>query len=76
MIENYDQSVKINLNLSWPYIPYHLYRILIIGGSGSCKTNALIKLIKHQREDIDKVYLYVKDSLNQSIKCLSMEEKN
>ena len=25
-----------------PYIPDHLYRILIIGGSGSGKTNTLI----------------------------------
>ena len=23
----------------WPYIPHHPYRILIIGGSGSGKTN-------------------------------------
>ena len=25
----------------WPYIPHHSYRMLIIGGSGSGKTNAL-----------------------------------
>ena len=29
-------------NEKWPYIPDHPYRILIIGGSGSGKTNALI----------------------------------
>ena len=28
-------------NLKWPYIPDHPYRVLIIGGSGSGKTNAL-----------------------------------
>ena len=28
----------------WPYIPDHTYRILIIGGSGSGKTNALFNL--------------------------------
>ena len=28
-------------NLKWPYIPDHPYRILIIGGSGCGKTNAL-----------------------------------
>ena len=44
----------------WPYIPGHLYRILIIGGSGSAKTNALLNLIKEQ-DDIDKIYLYGKD---------------
>ena len=44
----------------WPYIPDHLYRILIIGDSGSGKTKALLNLIKEQ-DDIDKMYLYVRD---------------
>ena len=35
-------------------------RILIIGGSGSGKTNALLNLINSQ-PDIDKLYLYAKD---------------
>ena len=43
-----------------PFIPDHPYRILIIGGSGSGKTNALLILIKEQ-DDIDKIYLYSKD---------------
>ena len=47
-------------NKKWPYIPDHLHRILIIGGSGSGKTNALLNLIKEQ-DDIDKIYLYAKD---------------
>ena len=42
------------------YIPDHSYRILIIGGSGSGKTNALLNLIKDQ-DDIDKIYLYARD---------------
>ena len=29
----------------WPFIPGHPYRIIIIGGSGSGKANALINLI-------------------------------
>ena len=29
-------------------IPYHPYRIIIIGGSGSGKTNVLINLISEQ----------------------------
>ena len=33
-------------NGTWPYIPDHPYRILIIGGSGSRKTNTLLTLIK------------------------------
>ena len=47
-------------NLNWPYIPDHPYRILIIGGSGSGKTNGLLNLINNQ-PDIDKIYLYAKD---------------
>ena len=33
-------------NLKWPYIPDHPYRMLLIGVSGSGKTNALPNLIK------------------------------
>ena len=46
--------------LKSPYISDHPYRILIIGGSGSGKTNALLNLINNQ-PDIDKMYLYAKD---------------
>ena len=51
----------MNHNLNWPYIPDHPYRILIIGGSGSGKTNVWLNLIKTQQPDIYKNYLYVKD---------------
>ena len=34
--------------------------MLIIGGSGSGKTNLLLNLVENQ-QDIDKIYLYVKD---------------
>ena len=47
-------------NEKWPYIPDSLYRILIIGGFRSRKTNALMNLINEQ-DDIDKIYLYAKD---------------
>ena len=40
-------------NKKWPYIPDHPYRILIIDGSGSGKTNALLNLIKEQ-DDLEK----------------------
>ena len=46
-------------NEKWPYIPDYVYRILIIGGSGSGKTNALLNLIKEQ-DDIHKVYFMQK----------------
>ena len=41
-------------------IPDHPYRILIIEGSGSGKTNSLFHLIS-QQPDIDKIYLYAKE---------------
>ena len=44
----------------YPYIPDHPYRIVIIGGLGSGKTNALFNVIENQ-PDIDKIYLYAKD---------------
>ena len=47
-------------NLRWPYIPDHPYRTLIIGSSGSGKTNTLLNLINEQI-DIDKVDLYARD---------------
>ena len=58
--DNYDNENKTGHNSNWPYIPDHPYRILIIGGSGSGKTNVFLNLIKNQ-PDIDKIYLYFKD---------------
>ena len=58
--DDYTKENKIKHNLNWPYVPGHLYRILIIGGSRSGKTNALFDLINNQ-PDIDKIYLYAKD---------------
>ena len=60
---NFDDFTNENItdhNSKWPYIPDHPYRILIIRGSGSGKTNALLNLINNQ-PDIDKIYLYAKD---------------
>ena len=58
--DNYTNEIKTHHNLKWPYIPDHPYRILIIGGYGSGKTNALLNLINNQ-PDIDKIYLYIKN---------------
>ena len=54
---------KSKYNEKWPYIPDHPYRIIIIGGSGSGKTNTLLNLIKEQdyHDVIDKIYLYARD---------------
>ena len=60
---NLDSITKVNNkghNEKWSYIPDHSRRILIIGGSGPGKTNALLNPIK-EPNDIDKKYLYAKD---------------
>ena len=60
---NFDDYTNENIiehNSKWPCIPNYPYRILIVGGSGSGKTKALLNLIKNQ-PDIDKIYLYAKD---------------
>ena len=56
-------------NEKWPYIPDHSFRIIIIGGSGSGKTNALINLINEQN-NIDKIYLHVRDLLESKYEYL------
>ena len=58
--DNYINEIKTEHNKNWPYISDHPYRILIIGGSGSGKTNLLLSLIENQ-PDIDKIYLQAKD---------------
>ena len=58
--DDYTNQNKVEHNSKWPYIPGHPYRILIVGSSGSGKTNALLNLINN-RLDIDKIYLYAKD---------------
>ena len=58
--DDYVNENKIERNKNWPYFPDHPYWILIIGGSGSGKTNALINLINEQN-DTDKTYLYARD---------------
>ena len=64
-------------NEKWPYMPDPPYRIFIIGGSGSGKTNTLLNLINEQH-DINKIYLYARD-LNEPkykilIKNVKMQE--
>ena len=45
---------KTEHNPNWPNVPDHPYRILLIGDSGSGKTNVLLNLINKQ-PDIDKI---------------------
>ena len=62
-------------NEKWPYIPDHPYRILIIGGSGSGKTNTLLNLINEQKY-IEKIYLYAKDLSEPKYEYLIKNRKN
>ena len=60
---NFDDVAKESIKEHNPNLPQnsdHPYKISIIGGSGSGKTNSLFNLIIHQ-SDIDKIYLNVKD---------------
>ena len=60
---NFDDVVKENLNEhnpNWLQVADQIYRILIIGDSGSRKTNSLLSLIS-QQPDINKMYLWPKD---------------
>ena len=56
-------------NPNWPDIPDHPYRTLIVGGSGSGKTNVLLKLINHEPDKImiKKFYMlkiHMKQNMN------------
>ena len=54
-----NEDVKVH-DTNWQEIPDHPYTILLVRGSGSGKTNALLNLINH-KPDIDKIYLYAED---------------
>ena len=55
---NFDYIAKKDIkkhNPNWPEIPHHPYKKLIVGGSRSGKTNALVNLINHE-PDIDNFF--------------------
>ena len=74
-LDNITNENNKEQNETWSYIPYHPYRILIIGGSGSRKTNTLLNLIKKE-DDIDKIYLYAKDLSESKYEFLIKKPKN
>ena len=74
-LDDISSGNKKEHNKKWPYIPDHRYRILIIGGSGSGKTNALLNLIKEQ-EGIDRIHLYAKDLSEPKYQFLIVKRKN
>ena len=62
-------------NEKQPYILDHPYRIMIIGGSGSRKTNTLLNLINEQN-NIDKIYLQAKDLSEPKYEFLIKKREN
>ena len=63
----YTNENKLKHNPNWPYIPDHPYRILIIGGSGSEKTNTLLNLINNNQILIKYICMqkiYMKININ------------
>ena len=73
--DDYTNENKTEHNPKWPYIPDYPYIILIIGGAGSWKTNALLNSINNQ-PDIDKIYLYAKDPYKAKYQYLINKRKN
>ena len=57
---DYFNENKTKHNENWSYISDKSSRIMIIGDSGSGKTNLLLNLIENQPK-IDKIYMYAKD---------------
>ena len=63
-MDNLYAMTKENINkhnLNWPHIHDHLYRILIIGGSGSGKTLFNLIIIINNHQNVGKSFLYAKD---------------
>ena len=67
--DDYTNENKAKHNPDWPYIPDYPYKILIIGGSGSEKTNILLNFINKQL-DIGKIYLHAKDPFKEKYQFL------
>ena len=72
--DDYVNENKTKHNSKCSYIPDHPYRVLIKGGSGSGKTNALLNLLNNQ-PDIDKIYLYAKDPCEAKYQILINKRK-
>ena len=75
---NFDYSTNKGIkeyNPNWPEILDHPYRILIVEGSGSGKTNALLNLINDE-PDIDKIYVSEKDPYAEKYQLLIIKKES
>ena len=71
-MEIYGKSFEINDKPNWLYHPDYPYRILIIGGSGSGKTNVLLNI----NDQILTKFIHKSNiHLNKSTSYLSLKEK-
>ena len=60
-MKNYNEAFQINHNSNQPYIPNHLYKVLITQGSGLGKIKVILNLKKKKQiTDIENIYLYFK----------------
>ena len=73
--DDYANENKTKHNQKQSQILDHPYRILIIGGLRSGKTNALLNLINNL-PDIDKIYLYAKDPYEAKYQFLTNKRKS
>ena len=65
--DGYANKSKTENNPKWPYIPDYPYRILLIGGSGNGKTNALLNLINNQPDIVKYIFtlrIHIKLNIN------------
>ena len=74
-LDNITNNSNNNHKEKWPYIPDDSCKILIIGNSGSGKTNTLLNSINEQK-DIDKIYLYAKDLSESKYQYLIKNREN
>ena len=75
---NLDHITKEDIkehNPNWPEVLVYPYRILIVGCSGSGKTNAMLNLINHE-PDIDKTHLYAKDPYDPKCQLLTNQRES
>ena len=55
--DDYVNKNKTEHNKNWPYIPDHRYRILVIGGSWSGKTNVYIEFNRKPARHWQKIFV-------------------